>query len=376
MFIATYLTKYWRIMRRIDVWELVLFTVAHYFLFWWALIMTEASDAKVIEAVNFWYYWATTVLTVGYGDLSPASTGGRFLTPFFQFSGIAILTIAVTKVGSMVIEQFSKKRRGLMPTSAKNHVLILGDFNPVRISELLGNIVFDRKDDGANLEIVCCFRNTGDKNPFEGELSQFHGVTPEYLQAGSKGFGVKTLEAANAQHAHHIYVTTDDDTSAIGIIGALSRVVKTASVAVLLREKASAEMVPATNLDIRIILPVQAMLAVREMEDPGSGAAISELLDVENGESIYSLLLNTDAMILFGVAKEVFERLVGSKAILLGTARHEKGNWKPRLRPPMNHELGQGDRLVYIADQDLSEDEVKAINYNIRIRTPLGVAAE
>jgi voltage-gated potassium channel len=361
-----FITKLWRILRMYDGRYLILPTLLHYFSFWMILIFFESPDAKIIEPINYWYYWSTTVLTIGYGDLSPASSGGRLVTPLFQFSGIVLLTLFLTKGGMWVVDYTSKKRRGLVKTTAKNHILVIGDFNAVRVGELLGNAIYDRKDDGQHdVAVVCCFRNTGDKNPFDGDLTFIHGVMPEYVQAGPNGFTLKTFQAAKAADAHHIYVMTDDDTTAIGIVGALSHLNVKAPVAVLLREKSSEELIPDTKLDLRIILPAQAMLAVREMEDPGAGAAVAELIDVERDESIYSFEVVVDGVREYKTARTAFETIFGDRGILLGIARRNGAGWKTTLRAPAHEAVHAGDRIIYVADADFNQDDIKHFNVTL-----------
>ena len=63
-------------------WDVVfLLTAAHFAISWVALGAIGGED---IAADNiFWYFYATTATTVGYGDYSPTTEAGRLVTVLF-----------------------------------------------------------------------------------------------------------------------------------------------------------------------------------------------------------------------------------------------------------------------------------------------------
>lgn len=337
---------------------LVLITVTHFFLFWFALGLTEARDARILAPADYWYYWWTTVLTIGYGDLSPQSIGGRIIAPFFEFSGILLLAGWLGKAGNAIVDYESKKRRGLMPTHAHDHLLVIGDYDPVNTRNLLINAVNDAQDDGRVPTVVGCFRNTGDKNPFLG-VNGFGRATLEYVQTLPSGFTLDTFKKANAEQARHIYVMADDDAMAIGIICMLSHLSIPCRVALILKQESSVAMVPQCNLDLAIIRPVTAALAVREMEDPGTASAIQELLSVGVGHSLYSLRVKT-TVAKYGVASSLLRTLSNGAALPIGFSRQDvEGVWSVRMSPSDYDLVSFNDCLLYIAERDLSDAQMQ-----------------
>ncbi|KND51831.1 MAG: hypothetical protein ABA06_01055 [Parcubacteria bacterium C7867-001] len=357
--------RLWRKMRDLEYRFLIVATIAHFVLWYLVFWATEAPDAAMLKPVNYWYFWSTTALTIGYGDLSPQSELSRLIAPVFQFTGLIILTTWLTKVGSAAVEHMTKKRRGLMPTKLSGHILVLGDYHPVRTDDLLSNAILDRQDDGSHPHVVGCFRNTGDRNPFV-RPQDYHGITPEYVQAAASGFNMRILEEAGAERASHIYVNCEDDNTAIGLVCLLSRMQIKARVGLILQEYASAELVPACPLELQIIKPIQAVLAVRAMEDPGTEAAIRMLLTTGGTKSMHSLEITgmqvSAEHVSFGSVRAAFENLFKDGALLLGFTRVESGAPVPYLMPNSAELVRQNDRLLYIADKDFSAMEEQSFN--------------
>ena len=247
-----------------------------------------------------------------------------------------------------------------MKIEASGHIIIVGDFNPSDTIQIIAEIVYDRRNDGQEPQIVCCFRGN-DNNPLDKFKDELRGAIVRYSQVGDSGFTQKVFTDVSAREAEHIYVMCNNDITAIGVIGALSRLRTKARVALILREQSSAELVPETNLLLRLIPPMQAKIAVREMEDPGTGAALAELSDVQSGETIFTLKIpfpphtSVGHETSFGKIRKIFEEIFGSRAILIGFS--DPGG-KPNIRPREEARVLEGARLLYISDRDLTaEDE-------------------
>jgi voltage-gated potassium channel len=68
----------------------------------------------------------TTILTVGYGDLSPSSTGGRLFTIVFLYLiGFALFTTLVGKGINFAVTNREKKERGEIMYERNNHIVII-----------------------------------------------------------------------------------------------------------------------------------------------------------------------------------------------------------------------------------------------------------
>jgi voltage-gated potassium channel len=336
---------------------LVLLTLVHFVCAYTAVLLTEAADVRLREPIQFWYYWATTVLTIGYGDLSPQSDMGRLVAPFFEFSGVMIFMAWLSKALTYTVARMEKKQKGLLKVKTKGHILIIGDYRENVVTEILANAIHDSTDDGHSPDVVGCFRNTGNDNPFlKIPASRFEGTIFRYVQA-SAGFSIQTLVDANASAAHVIYVRSDDDMTTVGIVCALMRHKVSCTIVALLAERASTHLLPDAD-NVRSVVPIQAALAVREAEDPGVGSVIADVLDVTAGEGVYSLLWKREVR-TFAQVRVCFQSRFGDRAILLGYARKSPTGWESHVRPPAEDSIREGDRLVYIADKDFADEEVR-----------------
>ena len=73
------------------------------------------------------FYWTfTTVTTVGYGDVSPATMFGRIVYYVVGLTGISVIGIIVGELGSHLVELSFMKMKGLNKSHKRNHVIIVG----------------------------------------------------------------------------------------------------------------------------------------------------------------------------------------------------------------------------------------------------------
>jgi voltage-gated potassium channel len=75
-------------------------------------------------------WWSVvTISTVGYGDIVPLSTAGRILGVIVMLSGIGLVSTLTGNLASLLVEQHTKKRKGLLKVKLSEHVIIVG-WNP------------------------------------------------------------------------------------------------------------------------------------------------------------------------------------------------------------------------------------------------------
>jgi voltage-gated potassium channel len=77
-----------------------------------ALLM-RVFDTKDFPNVGRSIWWSLqTVTTVGYGDVTPSTVGGRLVAVVVMLEGIALLAIVTAAVTSTFVERASEERRG------------------------------------------------------------------------------------------------------------------------------------------------------------------------------------------------------------------------------------------------------------------------
>ncbi len=89
-------------------WDTVLFMTVGHFAVSWGL-MALVGDEKIASGEIFWYFYATTATTVGYGDYSPVTAAGRAITILWIMpGGIALFTTIIAKVVQQVSDKWRK----------------------------------------------------------------------------------------------------------------------------------------------------------------------------------------------------------------------------------------------------------------------------
>ena len=135
-------------------WDTVLLLTVFHFAVSWALLIF-IGDEKIAGRETFWYFYATTATTVGYGDYSPTSTVGRAITILWIMpGGIALFTTIIAKVVQLFSEKWRKSMRGLANyEKLTDHIVILG-WHGSRTQRMVDNIRGGQGDH--EREIVLC----------------------------------------------------------------------------------------------------------------------------------------------------------------------------------------------------------------------------
>lgn len=118
----------------------VLFVV----LFWYAasgFLFFELDQRPDLTWYDACWWTIVTMATVGYGDLFPQTTAGRFLVGVpTMFLGVGFLGFIISQVTTVLVESRSRRRRGMARKRFADHILIIHCPQPevvVRLAEEL-----------------------------------------------------------------------------------------------------------------------------------------------------------------------------------------------------------------------------------------------
>ncbi|GAB6125701.1 potassium channel family protein [Humidesulfovibrio idahonensis] len=85
------------------------------------------ESRTVVPGVFEALWWSVvTLTTVGYGDIVPATTGGKVLGLLVMAGGIGLVSTLTGNMASLLVERKAKKRKGLLEVKLSGHVIILG----------------------------------------------------------------------------------------------------------------------------------------------------------------------------------------------------------------------------------------------------------
>ncbi|MDP6580829.1 MAG: ion channel [Vicinamibacterales bacterium] len=98
-------------------------------------------------------WWAiVTVTTVGFGDISPTSLGGRLIGVVLMFFGIGVLGMFTATIAGVFVEKRLRKERGMGSYDLEGHI-ILCEWND-RTKEILKDLRADSRAAGAPIVLV------------------------------------------------------------------------------------------------------------------------------------------------------------------------------------------------------------------------------
>ncbi len=294
-------------------WDTVFVLAAFHFAISWGLIALVGGE-EMAERGIFWYFYATTATTVGYGDFSPATWGGRLVTvSWIMPGGIALFTTIIAKAVQQVSDRWRKSVRGQSSyENLADHVVILGwhGFRTQRMVDQLRGDIGERE----RVIVLCSAQAT--ENPMPDQVRFVRGDelnTPDVLTRA----GVAT--------AGYIIALGHDDSETLAAALGAAAINRDAHIVAYFDHESFADLLKAhcPHAECNVSLSIELM--VRSAQDPGSSRVQRQLLSTLEGPTQYSLKVPMDAPAvsygaLFAALKESHD------ATLIGVAESTFGD--------------------------------------------------
>ena len=143
------------------------------------------------------YYVITTMSTVGFGDKTTITTGGRIITVMTIIMSLGLIALFSALMAALFIETKLREEMGMNPINTKNHILIIG-------WNMKGNNIITRLHNDLafkNVEIVILANL--DNKPVDDDAVFF--VRYKNL------LDTKALRKASAEHAQKIIILANYD---------------------------------------------------------------------------------------------------------------------------------------------------------------------
>ena len=325
-------------------WDTVAFlTLVHFSVSW--VLLIAIGESEIATSNIFWYFYATTATTVGYGDYSPASEAGRLATVLWIMpGGIALFTAIIAKMVQYVSDRWRNRVRGLSSyENLEDHIVILG-WHGVRTERMVQHIRGDQSE--LHREIVLCTAQAIE-NPMEGHVRFVRGPAlnnPDLLQ-----------RAGVASAGYVIAFGQDDNETLAAALGAAA-INNQAHVVAYFDQQSFADLLKAhcPHAECNVSLSIELM--VRSAQDPGSSRVQRQLLSTLEGPTQYSLTVPSGlpAMTygnLFLALKQIHD------ATLFGVARTALGE-DLLLNAPADHQVESGTILYLMAARRIEADDV------------------
>lgn len=313
-------------------WTLLLGLIVFHALTTWGLLAL-AGEEKLQGAATFFYWYATTAYTVGYGDLSPQTDAGRLITALWVFPGaIAAFTTVVAKVLSAIGEVWRIRRSGKGDFSRMTDSIVLIGYHPVRTPRMIAELCADLSP---NQSLVLLTRQT-----LTDPDSRLRYVQSESLTS------TIALTRAGVPTASRVLVFTDSDSDTFSAtLAAAALAPASAHLVCFFEEEDHARLIDQHCPRVEVVLSASPELVARACKDPGASQVISALTShLDQGATLFSLQWPDLAPRAFSdLARTLLDRGATLLAIQTGL------DTVPTFNPAADKTVGPGDRLFYVA---------------------------
>ncbi len=283
-------------------------------------------------------WWTiVTITTVGYGDISPASLGGRIVGVLLMLFGIGFLGLLTATLASSFVEERRQEGKGVNPVHVAQHLLLCGW--SYKAKEIVEEV---RADDAVQIRPVVLIAELTEK-PLEDD--QVYFVTGAVTQ--------QTLYKANAGQAQAAIVLSDES------IEAHTRDAKTILDTLTIKSTypdlyTSVELADSKNVEhcrlakadeIIVSGELSTNLLVRASFDHGVTQIITELVSNRFGSEIYKTVPPPKC-----VGRPFLEVLTLLKMdhniIVVAVESAKQGHFL--ANPPNSYIIDERDRLVVV----------------------------
>ena len=285
----------------------------------------------------------TTITTVGYGDYSATTVGGRIATMVLLYLvGLACFPYVITQIVDIAVEGQNNRRYGLIDCRdlVDNHIVIVNFPSELRVAAIIDQLASDPVTSDRSVVILA---DSIDETPFNDPNVYFVRGSP--LQDES-------LYRANVACAYASVILTpgNDEHAADAITSSIVSLIETLNPKVrTIVECTSIGHLPlfrAFNCDA--VIPtgnIAAKVLAQEVRDHGLSHAIAELLTQAKGSELYTETVEIEGLRFHDLQSLLLNLRV--QVILVGIIRSNE-HW---INPAPDFEIQPADRLILISNR-------------------------
>lgn len=312
-------------------------------LFYWA----EHRAQPTLSYSDALWWAMVTMTTVGYGDVVAQTWAGRYLVSYPCFIiGIGFLGLVFSALAERIFYRVSRKRKGLMTITHKDHIIICNCPGIQRVSKLISEL--RGKDSYREKPIVLI---TDRYTELPDELEE-HMILFVHGQPTSES----VLEQANLRQCEGVFIlpvvsgdpASDAHSFTIGTMVEMisEEVGRSIRTVVDLVDKSNVAMMSRSNVDA--ILHTQDMndsLIVQEYLYPGIHHAFDQLITNRKGSHFFIHQTQLAGMSFVEMQMAMLQQATNIQ--LVGLV-HEGAHY---LNPEKQTRIQSGDQLIILAEQ-------------------------
>jgi len=307
------------------------------------LLLLVASLLFTIFEANLKFFdalwWSiVTMTTVGYGDISPATLGGRIVGIVLMIFGIGFLGVLTASIASALIENKFLENRGMKRSMATNHFVICGwNFTG---EDIVAEMRADEKCKDMPIVLIA---NLPEKPMNDDNLHFISGEIKDEI-----------LTKANVKEAQTVIMLADDsldphvrDAKTILDTLTVKSLYPDVYACVQLNEaKNTAHCERAGADEIIVVGDLSTSLLVQAALDHGITRMITELVSNRHGEELYKI--RPPASLLGKTFLDALSELKRTHNMLcVGIENRLSGKLIPN--PESNYTIGGDDEIIVIA---------------------------
>lgn len=323
-------------------WHSILMIVALYIIVSWGLLWL-CDEHALIAGNNFVYWIMVTASTVGYGDMSPETTPGKYVVSLFVIPfGLGLFGLAIGRLAAFFSFHWRKGVQGLKTLNYENHILIVG-WNEGRTLQLIRLLIREIAYSAEQPKIALCVKANID-NPMPDIIGFVKVVSFS---------SDEDMERAAIEKASCIIIDNqDDDVTMTTALYCSSRNPQAHTIAYF-KDDSLGELLKKHCPNVECMPSVAVEMIAKSAMDPGSSALHHQLLDVDSGMTQYSVKYTGVNPLplkgLFSAFKEKYD------ATLIGVSL--LGHGSIELNPPLDLLITPASTLYYIADERINRIE-------------------
>lgn len=320
-------------------WHNLLVALLIYIALSWSLLSLCGEHA--LTGSDFIYWLMVTSSTVGYGDLSPSTQAGKWVSALVVIPfGLGLFAVTVGRLAAFASFHWRKGVRGLSSVNTQHHIVVIG-WNGQRTMRLL-QLLIKEEQAGAQRPIVLCVRSSREiENPLADDI--------EFVKVSSFN-DREAMDRASIATASCIVIDNEyDDVTMTAALFCHSRN-PSAHIIVYFADESLSELLAAHCPGVECAPSVSVEMLAKAAVDPGSSALHHQLLSVDKGMTQYSVrypdnLPNVNVEHVFLLFKKYHQ------ATFIAIAHNHSGII---VNPALDVPVQPGATLYYIADDRIT----------------------
>lgn len=307
------------------------------------------ADGDPLEFSDCLWYSFISISTIGYGDLSAASTGARIGTlVFIVLIGLAAFTTFFGIIVDWFIELHNREVKGMSRIYAKEHILIVNFPSEPRVRQLIEELQEDDRNRNRQIVIVT------------NDIAELPFSLPNVSFVRGSPVEKETFEQAGIDESREAIVlcTAPDDPHSDSVVASIVSFLEhlrpeLVTVAECLSEK-HRSLFEATDCDAVVFSNRMVNnLLVHESQDRGVIRLMDLITTSSRGETLYSLDvgdLGSKKILYIDFAKILLDNAINVISVIRD---------KETFTDFTGKTVETGDRLVYIDKERTSWDRIR-----------------